>query len=137
MNAVGLRDRLLRRCAYVFSVPDREGSDRADRKSVAGIFVHPAFSCPRATAIRAPTSRLHARRAPARGGVAVNVRDVVEMFEPELAEAKTAATQATAALGPMLEEARSYYAKTDRDTRIVLGLVAGLVLGKVVSRLGR
>jgi hypothetical protein len=67
----------------------------------------------------------------------VNARDVVEMFEPELADARTMATQATAALGPVLEEAKSYYAKTDPDTRVVIGLVAGLVLGKVVSRLGR
>jgi len=67
----------------------------------------------------------------------VNARDVVEMFEPELADAKTKATQATAALGPMLEEAKGFYAKADTNTRVVLGLAAGLMLGKVVSRLGR
>jgi hypothetical protein len=137
MNDVWQRDRLIRRCSRVFSVPDREGADRANRESVAGIFAHPAFDLARRSDIDEPTSRLCARRAPARGGVAVTARDVVEMFEPELADAKTKATQAAAALGPMVEEAKSYYAKADRDTQVVLALAAGLLLGKVVSRLGR
>lgn len=67
----------------------------------------------------------------------MNAHDVVELFEPELADAKTKAAQAATALGPMLEEAKSAYAKADPDTRVVLGLLAGLMLGKVVSRLAR
>lgn len=67
----------------------------------------------------------------------MTARDVVELFEPEIANARTLATQATAALGPAVEEARHQYKQVDRDTQIVIALVAGLILGKVVSRLGR
>lgn len=67
----------------------------------------------------------------------LNARDVVEMFEPEITDAKAKSTQVAAALGPMLEQAKISYEKADPDTRVVLGLVAGVILGKVVSRLGR
>jgi len=67
----------------------------------------------------------------------VNARDMVEVFEPELADARVRARQLTSTLNPMLEEAKRVFAKADVDTRVVTSLAAGLVLGKVVSRLGR
>jgi hypothetical protein len=69
--------------------------------------------------------------------VTLNARDVVEMFEPELASARTRATQLTSAISPMFGEAKRVFANADPETRVVAGLAAGLVLGRVVNRLGR
>jgi hypothetical protein len=67
----------------------------------------------------------------------VNARDLLEVFEPELGDVRAKASQATSALSPMLEEAKRFYASQDPDTRVLLGLGVGLLLGKVVGRLGR
>ena len=67
----------------------------------------------------------------------MNASDVLEIIEPELAGAKAVASQATSALGPVLDEARHWFAQADRDTQIVIALAGGLVLGKAVSLLGR
>ena len=67
----------------------------------------------------------------------MNARDVLELIEPELADAKAKAGQATSALSPVLEEAKSFYAKQEPNTQVLLGLAAGLLVGKVVGRLGR
>ena len=110
----------------------------ANRKSVVpGVFAHLVSRCVRGTTAVQPSCRAHVPQAPGRGGVAVNARDVLEMFEPELAEAKVKATQVGAALTPMLEEAKRIYGKQSRETQIVAGLAAGLILGKVLSRVGR
>jgi hypothetical protein len=61
---------------------------------------------------------------------------VLEMFEPEIASLRATAAQITSALGPRLNEAKSFFAQTDRDTQVVAGLAAGLVLGRAVRRLG-
>ena len=67
----------------------------------------------------------------------MNARDVLDLFEPEFADARGKATQLTSGLSPLIGEAKRSYANADPDMRIVTGLLAGLVLGKVVSRLGR
>jgi hypothetical protein len=95
--------------------------------SVAGEFAHSAPFCAHGGAILNFGG----------GGLPVNASDVLATFEPELADARAKATSVASALSPMLEEAKTWFANADRDTRILTSLAAGLVLGKVVSRLGR
>jgi hypothetical protein len=64
----------------------------------------------------------------------MNARDVLELFDADLDELKSTVVPALTAAR---EQAMQLYAEQDQNTRILAGLVAGLVLGKVVSRLGR
>lgn len=64
----------------------------------------------------------------------MNPRDVFGMIEPTLADARR---KVTALLSFSFEQAKEVHAKAGPVKRIVSGLTAGIVAGKVVSSLAR
>jgi hypothetical protein len=64
----------------------------------------------------------------------VNARDVFEMIEPTLADARQ---KIAPLLGFSFEQAKEVHAKAGPATRVVSGLLGGVLAGKVVSSLGR
>lgn len=63
----------------------------------------------------------------------MNARDVFEMLEPVLADARS---KVTPLLSFSLDEAKRRHAEAGPLTRIASGLAAGVLAGKVVSNLG-
>jgi hypothetical protein len=64
----------------------------------------------------------------------MSARDVFEMIEPVLADARS---KVTPLLSFSLEEAKRRHAEAGPVTRIASGFAAGMVAGKVVSGLAR
>jgi hypothetical protein len=62
----------------------------------------------------------------------MNGRDVFEMIEPVLAEARN---KVTPLLSFSFEEAKERHAQAGPVTRVASGLAAGMLAGKVVSSL--
>ena len=74
----------------------------------------------------------------------MNARDLFEMIEPALTAARSKVTPLLSnfSLAPLtqlfsLEEAKERHAEAGPVTRVVSGLAAGMLAGKVVSSLGR
>jgi hypothetical protein len=64
----------------------------------------------------------------------MNARDVFEMIEPTVGEARQKVAHL---LEFFFEQAKEVHAKAGPATRVVSGLAGGVVAGKVVSSLGR
>jgi hypothetical protein len=64
----------------------------------------------------------------------MNARDLFEMLEPALTDART---KVTPLLSFSFEEAKQRHAQAGPVTRIASGLAAGMLAGKVVSSLAR
>jgi len=64
----------------------------------------------------------------------MNTRDLLEMLEPVLADARS---KVTPLLSVFFEEAKRRHAEAGAMTRVASGLAAGVLAGKVVSSLAR
>lgn len=64
----------------------------------------------------------------------MNARDVFEMLEPAIADARQ---KVTPLLSFGFDQAKEQHAKASPGTRVFSGLAAGMLAGKVVSSLAR
>ncbi|HEY5319110.1 MAG TPA: hypothetical protein VIJ20_14065 [Solirubrobacteraceae bacterium] len=64
----------------------------------------------------------------------MNARDLLDIIEPALADAKS---KVTPLLGLGFDQAKEQHAKAGAVTRIASGLAVGMLAGKLVSSLAR